>query len=585
MKRSKLSFRILSSFVTFIFLGSTIVPPGNAQVISYSVLNLPAPGSMILPSHGYTPLIVRGLTIDPENPLRFSFIMDSGDTEPSWDELSKESLKIIKYFLASLTIPENKMWVNLSPYEQNRAIDQAFGDTEMGRDLLAQDYLLKQLTASLMYPEQELGKDFWQRVYKRAQEEFGTTEIPINTFNKVWIVPDKAVVYEYGNSIYVAENTLNIMLEQDYLALQKNLHNEALGMNRLVQGDAKTISSVSSQIVREIIIPEIKKEINEGSTFANLRQMYNAMILAAWYKINLKASLLGQVYVDQAKTMGVENLDKQINEKIYHQYVEAFKKGVFNYIKEDLDPATQKTIPRKYFSGGAKMEVKEILVSEQVDGQTLSSHLKDQMNKGAGEDHAMLSEVVVDLYDVGSQAAASSEAISDMTNSTADKAAQGVQNASPKTLGIKNKLLALATGIMPTFLWATSGNALTFIEKGENVQFVLNTKGDTIWEAARLIAKAGGQTDVAAIKNAILAHNNLTESAARQLGEKTILNLPEQFHSQGIMDALKEGFRVVSLPTQAADAVTTTSAGISEAVQASATLAEEFEAGGDDITS
>src|SRR5262249_8878559 len=29
-----------------------------------------------------------------------------------------------------------------------------------------------------------------------------------------------------------------------------------------------------------------------------------------------------------------------------------FKKGVYNYIKEDYDPASRQMIPRKYFSGG-----------------------------------------------------------------------------------------------------------------------------------------------------------------------------------------------------------------------------------------
>src|SRR3989338_1386122 len=41
-----------------------------------------------------------------------------------------------------------------------------------------------------------------------------------------------------------------------------------------------------------------------------------------------------------------------IKEKIYQQYIEAFKQGVYNYIKEDYDPYMQKNIPRKYFSGG-----------------------------------------------------------------------------------------------------------------------------------------------------------------------------------------------------------------------------------------
>ena len=97
------------------------------------------------------------------------------------DMLSKyfgESSKLIKYFLAALTTPENEMWVNLSPYEKDRIIPDAFGITEMGRDLLAQDYILKQITSSLMYPEDELGSRFWDKVYAAAYEKFGSVDIP-----------------------------------------------------------------------------------------------------------------------------------------------------------------------------------------------------------------------------------------------------------------------------------------------------------------------------------------------------------------------------------------------------------------------
>ena len=33
----------------------------------------------------------------------------------------------------------------------------------MGRDMLGQDYILKQITASLIYPESNLGKKFWDK--------------------------------------------------------------------------------------------------------------------------------------------------------------------------------------------------------------------------------------------------------------------------------------------------------------------------------------------------------------------------------------------------------------------------------------
>ena len=125
--------------------------------------------------------------------MRFDFILDVGDGSKPF--LREESSKLIKYFLASLTIPEKDLWVNLSPYEKDRVIPQSFGLTEMGRDLLAEDYMLKQITASLIYPEGETGKEFWKRIYEEASKKFGTTNIPVNTFNKVWIVPDKAIVY------------------------------------------------------------------------------------------------------------------------------------------------------------------------------------------------------------------------------------------------------------------------------------------------------------------------------------------------------------------------------------------------------
>ena len=83
-----------------------------------------------------------------------------------------------------------------------------------------------------------------------------------------------------------------------------------------------------------------------------LRQIYSGMILATWYKHALKETLLGKVYANKAKVSGVNQKDPQANEAIYQRYLKAFKKGVFNYIKEDADKYSQQVIPRKYFAGG-----------------------------------------------------------------------------------------------------------------------------------------------------------------------------------------------------------------------------------------
>jgi len=335
---------VLVNFVFTSFFPSS----GFAQTL----LNLPIPGTMVKPTPGFIPTLVRGIKVYPENPFRFDFIVDPGDSKLQGEELKKESDRLIKYFLASLTVPENDLWVNLSPYEKERIIPEKFGTTEMGKDLLAQDYLLKQLTASLMYPEDELGKEFWNRVYKKAHELYGTTNIPINTFNKVWIMPDKAVVYENKDVAFVVESHLKVMLEGDYLALQNNLHKKEIGTDTLQEPDVKQLSDVSSQIVKDVILPEIEKEVNEGKNFANLRQIQNSLILATWYKKRLKESILGKVYVDKNKISGVNVDDSQVREKIYDQYVEAFKQGVYDYIKKEKDSYLDKTVSRRYVSGG-----------------------------------------------------------------------------------------------------------------------------------------------------------------------------------------------------------------------------------------
>ena len=209
------AYLILVSFV----ITSTI---GPVPVYAQDSIYLPKPGVRVHLSPPLNPPVFKGVTVHPENPFKFDFILDRGEAALSNDQLKEESKKLVEYFLSSITTPEKDLWVNLSPYEKNRIIPKSFGQTDMGRDLLAEDYILKQITASLIYPEEEIGKKFWKRIYQEAAKKFGTTNIPVNTFNKVWIVPDHAKVYEHGNTAFVIKANLKVMLEQDYLSLEKH---------------------------------------------------------------------------------------------------------------------------------------------------------------------------------------------------------------------------------------------------------------------------------------------------------------------------------------------------------------------------
>ncbi len=351
IKSKKLNsfFRATALCVLISFTQTSVAPMGLTSVYAQqSLLGLPAPGASVPLTPSFEPITLIGLKVYPENPFQVDFVVDSGDSALSDDNFESESEKLIKYFLSALTIPEKDLWVNLSPHEENRIISSNFGQTEMGRDLLAQDYILKQITASLIYPENDLGKQFWNRVYSQAYEKYGTTDIPIDTFNKVWIVPKKAVIYENENKVFVADSELEVMLEQDYLALE-NVNNKDI--------NSQENSSLASNIVRDIVIPQLQKEVNQGVNFAQLRQIYNAVILAAWFKENLRNFVLTRNYADQSKILGVDVKDKQISEKIYQRYLDAFKKGVCNFVKVEYSEHDQKNIPRRYFSGGTDLAV------------------------------------------------------------------------------------------------------------------------------------------------------------------------------------------------------------------------------------
>ncbi|MBF0331281.1 MAG: hypothetical protein HQL17_05030 [Candidatus Omnitrophica bacterium] len=380
--RKILVFIILATFITNVF-----VPPSCAQIL------MSHPGEMVALSQTFRPSLLTGVKIYAHDPFRIDFIMDRGDEGKSVD-----ANRLVKYFLASLAVPEKDLWVNLSPYEKDRIVPAAFGQTEMGRDLLAQDYFLKQLTASLMYPEGDLGKKFWSEVYRQAQAKFGTTDIPVDTFNKVWITPAKVEVFENKGVAYVVDAKLKVMLEADYVSMGNTV---GVGEDLVSSPKRADIKSAPTQnmtqaLIRQIILPALEKEVNEGKSFTQLRQVYNSLILATWFKRKVIQSDLWRNYADQNKVVGINIADPQESGKIWVKYVEAFKKGAYNFIKEEKDAASGDVVPRKYFSGGFDMA--------QV-GSLMSIVKKIEPKKMAAQGHAdnMLVNIKIMPYSVKPQ--------------------------------------------------------------------------------------------------------------------------------------------------------------------------------------
>ncbi|MCP4653182.1 MAG: J domain-containing protein [Candidatus Omnitrophica bacterium] len=350
-------------FLTIVIFAVTallgVLREGSPQAAVY---DLPLPDQLLSLSEDYSPPVLKGLRFHPQDPLNIEFIVDSGSKEKIG---KKEASRLIRYFLAGLTLSQEELWVNLSPYEGDRIATNDLSVTDLGKDLLGQDYILKQLASSLTYPESETGKEYWRQIYDRVG---AIHESPaIATHNKVWIMPDKSVVYENEDVVYITESTMKIMLESDYVALRATDHRpktidqfdrtgtctgspDVVG-DRYVSPEAKQINQTTSRLMREIILPKISHDVNYGKNFTTLRQIYHSLILAVWFKDKFQDTFY-QHYIDHGKITGIDLEDKGAKDKIYDLYVEAYKRGVYDYLKKEYDPALRKKINRRYFSGG-----------------------------------------------------------------------------------------------------------------------------------------------------------------------------------------------------------------------------------------
>ena len=322
-------FKYLSILsVIFFLLGGFLADMLRIKETLASSIGLPEPARLLCSANHKTAPVLRGLKINPQEPFKFEFIIDSKDAEKVKPD---EIKKIVEYFFAALTVPEEDVWVNLSPYEQDKVMPDELALTELGKGLLKQDYILKQISSSKTYPRTDLGRTYWKT--------FSGQDISTDDMSKIWITPNTADFYEKDNSILIANADLAVMHEKDYLN------------NKTSRENTDVIENEKQKFLQDVLLPEINTEVNYGECFSELRQMYYSLILATWFKRKAKASLY-RYYVNQNKVKGIEIEDKEIKSKVYSLYVKAFEKGAYDIIRKEKDADSGKTIMRRYFSGG-----------------------------------------------------------------------------------------------------------------------------------------------------------------------------------------------------------------------------------------
>ena len=199
------------------------------------------------------------------------------------------------------------------------------------------------MTAAFLSPENKVGRVFWDRVYGLIKEKYGTADVPLDTINKIWITPGKAVVHEHDGAAMVLEARLKVMLEVDH---------QASADLAVPAGDRQDLPR---QIMREVVVPAIEEEVNNASSFAILRQVYHSLILAAWYKRKIRESILARQYVDQGKVAGLQRSSacgQKTPDDIYKDYIAAYHSGLKGMVVEVTDSDSGEVIPRQYATGG-----------------------------------------------------------------------------------------------------------------------------------------------------------------------------------------------------------------------------------------
>ena len=92
-RRFGFSYRAMACFVAMTFSMTIVMPPrvSYAQVLP----NLPVPGVMLSVSPSLAPPMLKGITIHPDHPLKFEFLVDRGNADIKAEELKEESTKLI----------------------------------------------------------------------------------------------------------------------------------------------------------------------------------------------------------------------------------------------------------------------------------------------------------------------------------------------------------------------------------------------------------------------------------------------------------------------------------------------------------
>lgn len=301
----------------------------------------------------FRPLHLRYFSYDTAT-NNFQLLLDKGDSQDIKDEELQDKTKVLmEYFQVGLSLSNDKFWVNLRPDSEDEIIDPLLERTGLGKVMLESDLQLKKDTAAFTSPQSPEGRLYWDKLYQKARELFGSEPANIPTLTRPWIVPGEIIVKETDTSAYIYKANMKVMLEEDYLKTTNPISSGQ--MYTFSDPRMKELNSYSTQLIREMILPKLTKDVNTAKRYAALRQVFFSLVMARWFKERFrgKSGEYPQT-IDSNNLEGLTSKEPWSKSFYFNEYKKSFENGEYN-LKEQI-PTISGQVIRSYVSGGQQFE-------------------------------------------------------------------------------------------------------------------------------------------------------------------------------------------------------------------------------------